>query len=269
MKPGLRVPYTAISTSDTGSITVRGKDLCKELIGETDFVRYFLYLLTGREASEDQVFFLNATLISIAEHGLVPSNQVARMTYAAAPESLQGAVAAGLMGCGSVVFGSSETCGILLARLVGTAGGGPASVEHTALEALRQLRTDRKTVPGFGHPQHVDGDPRAQRLLALARSRQAAGQHICMLEALERQIPEVYGRTLPINVSGAIPAVMLDVGFPVEALKGIPLLARTAGLIAHLFEEIHHPIGFLLSSHAARAAIYDGPAAGRESEAEA
>lgn len=266
MKANARLPHSAISTADVDTITIRGKDLSKDLIGEVDFVRYFFFLLTGREASADQSFFLNACLVAIAEHGLVPSNQVARMTYASAPESLQGAVSAGLMGCGSVVFGASQTCGELLVQLVKEAQGNTHDFDRVARETLMALRAERKPVPGFGHPQHVNGDPRARRLLELARTRKTAGAHLLMLEALERQLPDVYGRSLPINVSGAIPAVMLDVGFPAEALKGIPLLARTGGLIAHLFEEIHRPIGFLLSGHAAKAVVYDGADAGGQTE---
>ena len=112
--------------------------------------------------------------------------------------------------------------------------------------------------PGFGHPLHSAGDPRATRLLALADEKGAAGEHVAMLRAIVAAVPSVYGRALPMNVSGAIPAVMLDVGFPVEALKGIPILARTAGLLAHLLEEERRPIGFTMSHHAEEAIGYDG-----------
>ena len=104
-------PFTAISTADAASITVRGRDLCKELIGRIDFADYFFLLLMGEMPSDNQRFFVNALLVAIAEHGLVPSVQAARMTLAAAPEALQGAVAAGILGCGSVILGSSEAAG--------------------------------------------------------------------------------------------------------------------------------------------------------------
>src|ERR1700759_1819167 len=110
-------PYTAISTADAASITIRGKDLCNELIGKIDFIDYFFLLLMGTAPNENQRFFVNALLVSIAEHGLVPSVQAARMTFAAAPEAIQGAVAAGLLGSGSVVFGSAEVAGQFLPAL--------------------------------------------------------------------------------------------------------------------------------------------------------
>ncbi|MYZ49132.1 citryl-CoA lyase [Propylenella binzhouense] len=251
--------FTAISTSDAHSITVRGMDLCSELIGKVGFTEYFFLLLTGARPSADQLMLLDALLVSIAEHGLVPSNQAARMTLAAAPDALQGAVAAGILGCGSVVLGSSEACGRFLAGLVARAEAEGRPAREVALEALRELRAAKRPVPGYGHPQHSGGDPRAERLLALARERGVAGAHVAMLEAVAGLIPEVYGRSLPINVSGAIPAVALDIGFPLDALKGIPILARTASLIAHLHEEMARPIGFKLSGRAAEAVSYDGP----------
>lgn len=243
--------FSAIATSDADTITVRGRDLCRDLIGKIDFTAYFWLLVTGIEPDERQAMLANAVLVAIAEHGLVPSVAAARMTYAAAPEAFQGAVAAGLLGCGSVVLGSAEAAGRFLADLV--AGDAPVA------PALQALRAERRAIPGFGHPQHAGGDPRAERLLQLAAEQGVAGAHVAMLRAVEAAIPGVLGRVLPINVNGAIPAVMLDAGFPLAALKGIALLARTAGLIGHLQEESHRPIGFILAGEAADAISYDGP----------
>jgi citrate synthase len=261
-------PYTAIATADKHSVTVRGKDLCTELIGEVSFTDYFFYLVAGQMPNADQRFFTDAVLIAIAEHGLVPSVQAARMTYAAAPDALQGAVAAGILGCGSVVLGSSEACGRFLTKLVAKARETGQSFEETARATLGEMRAVRQPVPGYGHPEHSSGDPRAERLLGLAKTRNVAGDYIRMLHAVETVIPEIYGRELLINVSGAIPAVMLDVGFPAAALKGLPILARTAGLIGHLNEEAVRPIGFVLSHHAAEAITYDGPTALRNSRSQ-
>ncbi|OYX37980.1 MULTISPECIES: citryl-CoA lyase [unclassified Sphingomonas] len=250
-------PYTAICTSDAASITVRGHDLCGDVIGQMDFTSYFWLLVTGTAPTDTQRFFANAVLAAIAEHGLVPSVVAARMTYAAAPEAFHGAVAAGLLGCGSVVLGSAEVAGRFYADLVKqTADGSPASA--IARDGVRALRTDKRAIPGFGHPQHSAGDPRALLLLDLAEKHGIVGSHIEMLYAIRDALPEVLGRPLPINVNGAIPAVMLDVGFPVGALKGISLLARTASLIAHLEEESSRPIGFVMSGAAASAIDYDG-----------
>jgi citrate synthase len=252
-------PFSAISTSDAETITVRGRDLCRDLIGKTDFTSYFWLLVTGEEPTGTQTFFANAVLTAIAEHGIVPSVVAARMTYAAAPEAFQGAVAAGLLGCGSVVLGSAEIAGRFLADLIGKAKAEGTSFEKAALDGVKALRAEKKAIPGFGHPLHAGGDPRANLLLKLAAVREAEGDHVRMLHAVRLAVPEVMGRQLPINVNGAIPAVMLDVGFPLQALKGISLLARTAGLIGHLQEEAQRPIGFVLSGSAAEAIHYDGP----------
>lgn len=243
--------FSALSTSTPEAITVRGKDLCGELIGRTDFTSYFWFLVTGTQPNETQRFFADAVLTAIAEHGLVPSVVAARMTYAAAPEAFQGAVAAGLLGCGTVVLGSAETAGRFLAGLVETG--------EEAGAAISRLRAEKKAIPGFGHPLHAEGDPRANLLLRLADEKGAAGPHIKMLRSIKAALPEALGRDLPINVNGAIPAVMLDVGFPLAALKGISLLARTASLIAHLNEESERPIGFILSGDAVKDIQYDGP----------
>lgn len=238
---------TSICTSDATSITVRGLDLCSEVIGVHDFTSYFWLLVTGTMPSPPQKALADAVLCAIAEHGLVPSVVATRMTYAAAPEAFHGAVAAGLLGCGSVVLGSAEVAGRFYAEVVAE-GGDPAAA---ATAAIKALRAEKKAIPGFGHPQHSGGDPRAHRLLALAKEHGMEGKHIAMLRTIEAVLPEAIGRALPINVNGAIPAVMLDAGFPLAALKGISLLARTASLIAHLQEETERPIGFIMSGAAA------------------
>lgn len=251
--------FTAISTSDPSRIVVRGRDLCRDIIGKVDFTSYFWLLVTGVEPTAQQKHFADAVLTAIAEHGLVPSVVAARMTYAAAPEAFQGAVASGLLGCGSVVLGSAEVAGKFLKSIADNADKTGRDLREVAAEAVAELRKEKKAVPGFGHPQHSEGDPRANLLLKLAREEGVESRHIAALRAVEACLPDVIGRSLPINVNGAIPAVMLDVGFPVDALKGISLLARTASLIGHLQEESERPIGFILSGKAAAAIDYDGP----------
>lgn len=249
-------PFTSICTSDAESITVRGRDLMEEIIGKMDFSSYFWLLVTGQEPNEEQSFFLNAVLCSLAEHGLVPSVVAARMTYAAAPEALQGAVAAGLLGCGSVVLGSAEVAGRFFAECVADQRETGDAVHDVAVRNIHRFRETSKAIPGFGHPQHSGGDPRANLLLKLADERGVSGEHVAMMRALQAALPETIGRELPINVNGPIPSIMLDLGFPLAALKGIGLLCRTAGLIGHLTEEADRPIGFILSGMAAEAIEY-------------
>ena len=242
---------TSICTSDAESITVRGLDLCDEVIGKVGFTSYFWLLVTGIMPDEKQKLLADSVLCAIAEHGLVPSVVATRMTFAAAPGAFHGAVAAGLLGCGSVVLGSAEVAGRFYAECIARAQAENISYEEAAKHGITALRAEKKAIPGFGHPQHSGGDPRAHRLIAIATEQGANGKHLEMLRAVERVLPETIGRSLPINVNGAIPVVMLDAGFPLAALKGISLLARTASLIAHLQEESERPIGFVMSGAAA------------------
>jgi citrate synthase len=251
------VPRTSICTSDAHTIVVRGHDLARELIGNIGFVDHFFLLLMGRMPSAGEAQVLNATLVAIAEHGLVPSVQAARMTFAAGPDAMQGAVAAGILGCGSVILGSSETAGRMYLEIDARARAG-ATLDAAALEVLTAWRAAGKAIPGYGHPQHKERDARVDALFDVARRAGTDLGFVAIAEAAERVLPQVLKKDLKLNVSGAIPAVLLGAGFPAEALRGIPILARTAGLIAHLYEEIRQPIGFALSYQATLAAEYEG-----------
>ena len=250
---------TAICGSTDAAIWVRGRDLTADLMGRIGFTGYFWLLLTGESPTPAQSRILDATLVAIAEHGLVPSVQVSRMTLAAAPEAVQGAVAAGLLGCGSVILGSAEAAGGFFAEIVRRVGGGQETAA-AATALVHEYRSRQEAIPGYGHPLHKRSDPRAARLLEIAREAGTAGMYASVAHTVERLLPELTGRPLALNVSGAIPAVLLDAGYPLPALKGVPLLARTAGLIAHLLEEQARPIGFAMSAAAAEAVRYDGPA---------
>lgn len=249
---------TAISGSNPQTIVVRGYDLAEELIGRVSFTDHIWLLVAGALPTPGQRRVLDAALVAIAEHGLVPSVQAARLTLAAAPEALQGAVAAGLLGCGSVILGSAQAAGAFLAEVLAEAAGGP--IEPAARAVIARYRAERRPIPGYGHPLHKQADARAARLLEIAREAGVSGPHAQAAVVVERLLPELVGRTLPMNVSGAIPAVLLDAGYPLLALKGVPLLARTAGLIGHLLEEQGRPIGFAMSEAGAAAIRYDGPA---------
>jgi citrate synthase len=261
------VPRTSICTSDEHTIAIRGYDLSKDLIGKVSFVDHFFLLLTGKRPTEGEAAVLNATLVAIAEHGLVPSVQAARMTFAAAPDAMQGAVAAGILGCGSVVLGSSETAGRLYTEIDKQVASGVA-LHTAALSVMKSWRAAGQSIPGYGHPLHKERDARVGALFDVAKAAGTDLRFIAIAEAVEGLIPELLNKSLKLNVSGAIPAVLLGAGFPAQALRGVPILARTGGLIAHLFEEIQQPIGFALSYQATREAEYDGelPAGFRKHE---
>ena len=251
------VARSAICTSDAERIVVRGRDLTGELIGQIGFSDYFFLLLTGRMPDAPTRAVLDATLVAIAEHGLVPSVQAARMTLAAAPDAMQGAIAAGILGCGSVILGASETAGRLFAQ-IDAAAGPDGDLAAAAQAAVQRLHADRAAIPGYGHPQHKARDPRVAKLFEVSRAAGGGQRFVHIAEAVEAAIPATVGKDLKLNVSAAIPAVLLGVGFPLGGLKGVPILARTAGLIAHLCEEQSDPIGFALSYQATREQQYTG-----------
>jgi citrate synthase len=251
-----------ISKASPDRVEVRGRDLTGDLMGRLSFTEYFHLLLTGSEPTEDQRFFLDLLLVAIAEHGLMPTNVAARMTLAADPGSLQGAVAAGILGCGPVILGTAEECARLLERAQEqvAAGDDPAAA---AGGITQEVQSSGARLPGFGHPVHRPLDPRAERILELADEHGASGPHVELARLFRDAAAEAWGRPLTMNVSMPIAAVMLDLGFPATTVKAIPILARTASLLAHLAEEQQIPVGFLMAAAADEAVAYereDGPA---------
>ena len=248
-------PVSHICQAYPDRVEVRGRDLCNDLMGRVTFTEYFHLLLTGREPTDEQRYFLDLLLVAIAEHGMMPSNVAARMTLAADPESLHGAVAAGILGCGPVILGTSEECARLLERLQAEvlAGGDPAAV---AGDAARAIHASGGRAPGFGHPVHRPLDPRAERILELADAHGVSGPHVLLARHLRDAVAETWGKPLTMNVAMPIAAVMLDLGFPSSSVKAVPILARTAGLLAHLAEEQEHPVGFLMAAKAEEAVAY-------------
>jgi citrate synthase len=254
-KPGS--PVTRISRAYPDRVEVRGHDLASDLMGRLTFTEYFHLLLTGGEATDDERFFLDLLLVAIAEHGMMPTNVAARMTLAADPGSLQGAVAAGILGAGPVVLGTSEECARMLEdaqQHVVAAGDAPDTVARDLAEAVHAAGDK---LPGFGHPVHRPLDPRAERILELADDRGVSGPHVALARALRDAAAETWGKPLPMNVALPIAAVMLDLGFSADVVKSVPILARTAGLLAHLAEERANPVGFLMAGRAEEAITYE------------
>jgi citrate synthase len=249
-------PVTHIAQAYRDRVEVRGRDLCGDLMGRLTFTEYFHLLLTGREPTDEQRFFLDLLLVAIAEHGMMPTNVAARITLAADPGSLHGAVAAGILGAGPVVLGTAEECAALLEEGQGEVARGAAPA--TAAAALARRTHDAgERFPGFGHPLHRPVDPRAERILELADARGVSGPHVALARSLHAAVAEAWGKPLVMNVSLPIAAVLLDLGFARATVKAVPVLARTAGLLAHLAEERAHPLGFLLAARADEAVAYE------------
>jgi citrate synthase len=207
-------------------------------------------LVTRRDPTPNERRMLDAVLVSLADHGLTPSALAARLTYTGAPEAIQGAIAAGLLGAGSVFLGpTGDTAQFLFDAL--QAQGANADVDDAALhdiarEAVEARRAAGARVAGLGHPVHKHEDPRTPRLYALAREEGLLGPHLRLLREVAAVHEEISGRHLPINGAGAGGAALVDIGIPPVAVRGVVLVARTAGLVAHLVEEASRPLGMPL-----------------------
>jgi citrate synthase len=241
---------SSIGESTPDSITVRGRDLAAEVMDEMTFSELAFLLAAGRKPTGDETRLFNAVLVSLADHGLTPTALAARLTYTGAPEALQGAIAAGLLGGGSVFLGPVEDTARFLDAIL--AGFSPervadeAALKEAAVTAVRDAIESGRRIPGLGHPIHKETDPRTPVLYDLATTTGLAGPHLRLLQLVALEYRTATGRSLPINGAGAAGAALADLGFPPPIARGFALLARTAGLIAHLAEEAEHPIGMRL-----------------------
>jgi citrate synthase len=236
---------TWIGSSTPDRITVGGRDLASEVMGHLTLTELAFLLVTRRAPTAGERRLVDAVLVSLADHGLTPSALAARLTYTGAPEAIQGAVAAGLLGAGSVFLGpAGDTANFLAEALDGRdADIDDSSLRRIAATAVEECRCTGRRVPGLGHPVHRVQDPRVPRLYELAAQEGLLGPHLRLLEQVADVHEELTGRQLPINGAGAGGAALADVGIPPGSARGFVLIARTAGLVAHLAEEAEHPIG--------------------------
>jgi citrate synthase len=257
---------TSLGASDEARITVLGHDLAGELMGQVGFAELAFWLVALRRPSQGELRLFEAVLVALAEHGLTPSAIAARLTLTGAPESVPGAVAAGLLGGGSRFLGVTEDAGRFLADALAAPADAArpstdAEYDDLARRAVLAQRATGRPVPGLGHNVHRHGDPRTPVLLRIAAEEGLRGPHLRLFEAVGRVHPEVLGRTLPLNGAGAAGAALCDLGFPVPMLRGFAVLARAAGLLGHIAEEMRHPIGRDIFEGVDRATDYRPPTA--------
>jgi citrate synthase len=259
---------TSLGTSDADTISLLGQNLAEDLMGKVGFGELTLWLVTQRRPTQSEVRVFESVLVALADHGFTPTAIAARLTYLSAPDSLQGAIAAGLLGGGSRFLGVTEDCGQYLDAVLAAAGETPvddarppddAFYDALALAAVEQARAAKKFIPGLGHPVHKVRDPRTPRLIEIATEEGLRGPHLRLFEAIGRVHPQVLGRTLPLNGAGVCGAVLADLGLPLGLLRGFALLARTAGLLGQLAEEQRMPIANDIYMHVDRNAVYVRP----------
>ena len=257
---------TSLGTSDAETISLLGKDLAGDLMGKVGFGELALWLVTQQRPTAAEVRVFESVLVALADHGFTPTAIAARLTYLSAPDSIQGAMAAGLLGGGSRFLGVTEDSGKFLADVLDRhADQRPEDVsddaawDRLALTAVQEARGAKRFVPGLGHPVHKELDPRTPRLMQIAEEEGLKGPHLRLFDAIGRVHPEVLGRTLPLNGAGVCGAALADLGLPVDLLRGFALLARAAGLLGQLAEETRHPIGMDVYMSVDRAATYVDP----------
>ena len=237
---------TALGASSLEKITLLGHDLAEDVMGRVGFGELAFWLATQRRPTTGETRVFEAVLAALADHGFTPTAIVTRLTYLSAPDSIQGALAAGILGGGSRFLGVTEDCGrflhTVLTSLDGPLPTNDAGWDAVALETVRAQRAAKRYIPGLGHHVHKRGDPRTLRLFTIAAEENLFGPHLSLFAAIGRVHPQVLGRILPLNGAGVCGAALADLGLPLELLRGFALLARTAGLIGQLAEELRHPV---------------------------
>ncbi|MFJ5304392.1 citryl-CoA lyase [Streptomyces sp. NPDC088350] len=246
-EPAPRPAYpTALGASDLRTITLLGHDLAEDIMGSVGFGELAFWLATQRRPTPGQTRVFEAVLAALADHGFTPTAIVTRLTYLSAPDSVQGALAAGLLGGGSRFLGVTEDTGHFLHDVLESLDADlptdEAGWDAVAVRTVERRRAAGEFVPGLGHHVHKEGDPRTPRLIRIAQEEGVFGPHLSLFAAIGRVHPTVLHRTLPLNGAGVCGAALADLGLPLQLLRGFALLARTAGLIGQLAEELRHPV---------------------------
>lgn len=223
---------TNIGKHDSQSVTLRGRDLVNELLGKCSYTEVFYLLICGRMPEQGEARVLDACLITLMDHGMTPHAIVTRLVGDCNPDDAQTAIAAGLLCVGDVFAGTMDGCGKILEK--GIREGGDAAAYCKSV--VDQHRSERRAVPGLGHPVHKPDDPRTPRLFEIARLNGVNGRYIDLLQTLAAAADEAYGRHLTINATGAIAALLLEIGLPVSAMRGVAVTSRCGGLVAQLAE---------------------------------
>jgi citrate synthase len=228
----------AYSTADR--IVVRGHDLV-DLIGNVALGDMAFLELKGRLPTSQESAVFNAITVTLVEHGMTPSTIAARMTYLGAPESLQGAVAAGILGLGGRFGGTVEDIARILQTRLGAAPL-EADLRQVARDVVEEHRSAKRLIPGIGHPEHKDIDPRVPRLFEVAAANGLSGRHVELVRLIGDEASTALGRKLPVNATGAIGAIASELEIPWQVCRGLAVMARAIGIVAHLQEEVTDPL---------------------------
>jgi len=238
MKKNRQAPYTELCTHSLTSIHYRNENLVDDILGNKTFTEAMFTHILNRAPSADDLKVVDAALIAIMEHGLTPSAISTRLIYMSAPENLQGSVAAGLLGVGSQFIGTVENSAKNLEIILDS----PNGIEAAARAMAEQHKKERMPIAGFGQHMHKPDDPRAAKLIKIGKAHPGfKGRFLAALDALSAAVDAVYGKHITINATGAVGALLGELGVPTDLMRGFAVISRAAGLVAHIAEEQRIP----------------------------
>jgi citrate synthase len=248
-----------IAWASPTKVVIHGLDLCNEIVGKIDFGQMTFLQLFGRLPEERELRMFNAMMVILVEHGITPSSLATRFTYCGAPEAVQAAVAAGLLGLGSVFVGSLDNAAKLLQETI------PANTtledpQAKAVEIVTAYRARKEIIPGIGHPFHKPIDPRSVALFEVAKETGYYGPYVALMDAIAKEATLQAGRPLPLNVTGAMGAVASEMGITWKICRGLAVAARAVGLVGHVLEEMRQPMAetlYLRTEHEATVHMHE------------
>lgn len=247
---------TGLGKAELHRILVRGYDLNKELVGKISFTDMCSLMLRGRMPTANEAKMLDALLVILVEHGMVSHVIAARLIYHCAPEAMQAAVAAALCGAGSVHLGSSEWSAKMLLDALPRETSNP-EYDEIATKIIDDYTLRKQRMPGIGHRTHAEGDPRAETLFNIAKETGVYGKYCELIQHLSKLSTERRKRLIPVNVTGAIAAIALDMGYGWQITKAFALIGRTLGAIGHIAEEIENPMATQIDAAIKQAIVYE------------
>jgi citrate synthase len=239
-----QVSHAAGNDVSGDTIVVYGQDLVEQVMGRWSFAELTYAALTGgTRPTQNQARMIDVLLTTFVDHGVTPSSLATRLTLLGAPEAMQAAIAAGLCGAGSRYLGTMQLAGEMLVEAMhahGTATD-PIALRGVADQVVASFRATKRQIPGLGHPEHKSGDPRTPKLLQIARETQTAGVHCDLLLAIADAFATATGRSLPLNAAGLAGAIVVDMGLPPVAARGLAVVSRAAGLAGIVLSELREP----------------------------
>lgn len=245
-------PTTLISTFDEHGSTIRGKNLVDDLIGEVTFTDMMYFYILGHMPTPAQTKVLDAVLVTLVDHGMLGALS-ARMVYRSSPDSIQGAVAAGMLSMGSQYGGVMEQVGRHLEDIIAA-----TDPDAKALEIVTGYRTAKRPLPGFGHNDFRPEDPRTPKLFKVAEAAGVPGKHIAALRRLARTVDTVVGKHITINATAGMAALLGEIGVPWKIMRGFALISRAPGIVGQIYEEQQRPAAGFIARLAQESVAYVG-----------